>query len=173
MSTRGLMLGLLGLGAVGQTACFTDAEAAHGEGNFCGGFAAVPCAEGLSCVDDPKDDCDPEAGGRDCGGICLAPDSTRKRPRCDYKDQNLSYVSTNADECPAILFRCPEGSTAFFNDCGCGCQASPAICDYQDPGRRYVSQDPEQCAALRFVCNTGEQAFFNTCGCGCEPASTP
>ena len=41
---------------------------------FCGGIGNLPCPEGFTCVDDPRDDCDPERGGRDCGGIC--------RPTC-------------------------------------------------------------------------------------------
>lgn len=36
---------------------------------FCGGFGNLPCPSGLTCVDDPADDCDP-ATGADCGGIC-------------------------------------------------------------------------------------------------------
>lgn len=38
----------------------------------CGGFAGFTCSGGLNCVDDPVDDCDPAAGGADCGGICIA-----------------------------------------------------------------------------------------------------
>jgi hypothetical protein len=44
-------------------------------GQFCGGIAGFPCPDGEICVDDPSDDCDPENGGADCGGICVpAPD---------------------------------------------------------------------------------------------------
>jgi len=39
-------------------------------GSFCGGFAGIQCPEGQICVDDPNDECDPENGGADCGGIC-------------------------------------------------------------------------------------------------------
>jgi len=38
---------------------------------ICGGIAGIPCPEGLACVDDPSDDCDPNEGGRDCIGICI------------------------------------------------------------------------------------------------------
>jgi hypothetical protein len=185
MFTRILALGVLLAGAAGQWACTETAEAAQAslttesdgagrprEGQLCGGFAAISCPEGLSCVDDPHDSCDPNEGGRDCGGICVAPD-TQKPPRCDYKDPNLSYVSRDPNQCAAILFKCPEGSTAFFNDCGCGCKSSTTACSYDDPNRRYLSRDPGQCAALRFVCNPGESAFFDECGCGCEIMLTP
>jgi len=37
----------------------------------CGGFAGTPCPGGLTCVDDPTDDCDPMMGGADCIGICV------------------------------------------------------------------------------------------------------
>jgi len=36
----------------------------------CGGFAGTPCPDGMTCVDDPSDDCDPSKGGADCIGVC-------------------------------------------------------------------------------------------------------
>ena len=36
----------------------------------CGGFGGLECPDGLTCVDDPADDCDPNKGGADCSGIC-------------------------------------------------------------------------------------------------------
>ncbi|HKU43689.1 MAG TPA: protease complex subunit PrcB family protein [Polyangiales bacterium] len=36
----------------------------------CGGFAGTPCPGLGMCVDDASDDCDPENGGADCGGLC-------------------------------------------------------------------------------------------------------
>jgi hypothetical protein len=190
MSVRLLLPCLLVLlGAGVQLGCSAEAEAAQdvaaetaqptegGQtgGQFCGGFASITCPEGLLCVDDPNDSCEPTAGGADCGGVCVAPDDgARKKPKCDYKDPTMSYVSRDPNECPAILFQCPTGSTAFFNDCGCGCQSTASSCNYEDPDRRYVSQDPEQCAAIRFICEDGQASFFNDCGCGCEtPTTTP
>jgi hypothetical protein len=38
---------------------------------FCGGIAGFPCPDGQTCIDDPSDDCDPQNGGADCGGICV------------------------------------------------------------------------------------------------------
>lgn len=37
----------------------------------CGGFPGFECPDGLQCVDDPTDTCDPENGGWDCIGICV------------------------------------------------------------------------------------------------------
>lgn len=38
---------------------------------FCGGIAAIQCPTGMICIDNPNDGCDPQNGGRDCGGICV------------------------------------------------------------------------------------------------------
>jgi hypothetical protein len=38
---------------------------------FCGGIAAFTCPGAGVCEDDPRDDCDPENGGADCGGVCV------------------------------------------------------------------------------------------------------
>jgi len=39
----------------------------------CGGFAGPYTCGGdaMECQDDPRDDCDPQNGGADCGGICV------------------------------------------------------------------------------------------------------
>jgi hypothetical protein len=192
MPIRLLVLGLLALGAVGQGACTKEASATQAEaaqasratpqgklagGQFCGGIAAIQCPEGLICVDDPRDRCDPTQSGRDCGGVCISPDrggtGGSGKPRCDYKDPSMRYSSRDPAQCAALLFQCPEGATPFFNDCGCGCRRAESTCDYEDPNRRYVSQDPEQCAVLRFFCEEGESAFFDDCGCGCEAGAAP
>ncbi len=47
-------------------------------------------------------------------------DPTTAQKKCD-KDPTRRYVSRNPEECPAILFFCAEGETAFFDECGCGC----------------------------------------------------
>lgn len=39
-------------------------------GPFCGGIAAFQCPGSGSCVDDPRDGCDPARGGADCSGVC-------------------------------------------------------------------------------------------------------
>jgi len=37
----------------------------------CGGIAGLECPGAGECVDDPSDDCAPESGGADCGGVCV------------------------------------------------------------------------------------------------------
>jgi hypothetical protein len=139
-------LALLGSGcsptadAADQTAALTEAQA----GEFCGGIAGTPCAEGLTCQ------------------------AAEEKKSCTGREPGYTYVSRDPAQCPAILFTCPDGQSAFFNDCGCGCKTN--ACNYNDPARTYVSQDPNQCAVIRFTCPEGQSAFFDDCGCGCTTA---
>ena len=130
----------------------------YARGTFCGGFAGFPCPEGYTCVDNPRDGCDPEAGGADCGGICRR---TRREP-CEH-GRGIDYISNSPEECAAILFLCAAPAVPFFNDCGCGCRDTTE-CD--DPNRSYVSRDPAECAVIRFTCASGA-GFSDACGCGC------
>ena len=41
-------------------------------GLMCAGFANILCPRGLTCVDVPNDNCDPNNGGADCAGVCVA-----------------------------------------------------------------------------------------------------
>ncbi len=45
-------------------------ESSSASRQMCGGIAALPCPEGLVCVDDPSDSCNPDSGGADCSGVC-------------------------------------------------------------------------------------------------------
>lgn len=49
-----------------------EGECKTAEPQACGGIAGIRCPDGLACVDDPGDTCDPEQGGADCAGICIA-----------------------------------------------------------------------------------------------------
>jgi hypothetical protein len=53
--------------------CDPNGRPPHGgpiEAPPCGGIAGIECPGSGVCVDDPSDECDPEAGGADCGGLC-------------------------------------------------------------------------------------------------------
>jgi hypothetical protein len=145
----------------GQDATLQEVGA---RGDFCGGIAGIPCAEGFVCIDDPRDSCDPEQGGADCGGICRKEHPTA----CTGREPGQKYVSRDRTECTLIDFICREGYSPFFNECGCGCQRQKKSCDYNDPNRSYIARDPDVCATIRFFCAEGFQPFFNECGCGCE-----
>ena len=87
---------------------------------FCGGIAGFPCPEGFVCVDDRRDDCDPDEGGADCGGVC------RREPRgACHRDRDRIYVSRDPDVCATVRFVCEVGQQAFFDHCGCGCEPAP------------------------------------------------
>ncbi|MGH2614461.1 MAG: hypothetical protein ACRDJC_04430 [Thermomicrobiales bacterium] len=75
----------------------------------CGGIAGIPCPEGFTCVDDPRDDCDPKRGGADCIGICVR---QRKDPCAGIACE------------PCGRTTCPPGQVC--------CNASCGICT--DPG---------------------------------------
>jgi hypothetical protein len=86
-------------------------EQGAGAGSFCGGFAGIACDPGYVCVDDPNDSCNPNAGGRDCGGIC----------QCGTPP-DYGYLATDPARCAVIRFKCDSRHEPFFNSCGCGCK---------------------------------------------------
>ncbi len=53
------------------TGVLSEGECEPQTGGFCGGIAGIQCPEGQVCVNDPTDECDPELGGADCGGVCV------------------------------------------------------------------------------------------------------
>jgi hypothetical protein len=57
-----------------------DSEGPTGDSQlFCGGVAGLQCPDGLVCIDDPTDDCDPNTGDVDCGGVCIISDQVDSR----------------------------------------------------------------------------------------------
>ena len=101
---------------------------------FCGGIAGIPCPAGATCIDDPRDSCDPAMGGADCGGICVFPmtDPTPEvcppgfvvvddetddcNPDCGDLDCRLICVATNEMICEGFGgFRCDDPA---YPDCG-------------------------------------------------------
>jgi hypothetical protein len=53
----------------GTTVC-VDSQCIEPSGT-CGGIAGLQCPTGQRCVDNPRDNCDPNNGGADCGGVCV------------------------------------------------------------------------------------------------------
>ena len=129
-------------------------------GQSCGGFAGFPCPTGYACVDDPRDSCDPDRGGADCGGICVR----EKAPSCKPEKK---YVSRNVTQCAATLFLCEVGREPFFDASGCGCACEGSVNKCDDPARTYMARDAYTCSTIRFACADGLSYFSDDCGCGC------
>ena len=130
MWTKAMVLGVAAVGAMAATSSCgsTDEElrmedeagaAERAAGQFCGGIAGIPCPEGTRCVDDPSDSCDPERGGADCRGVCVAEEQAEQCGTAPTK----SYILREPAQCAAVMFACKQGSQPFFDACGCGCQA--------------------------------------------------
>lgn len=108
----------------------------------CGGIAGLKCDNGLTCVDDPTDGCDPNNGGSDCGGICVKQDSKT----CGDGTQLM---------CRRVAPSCPRGTIAeIVNGCYSDFCVDPATCK---PEPRTCSIDGTQptCLAPQPVCAKG------------------
>jgi hypothetical protein len=84
------------------------------QGPFCGGFAGIPC-EGGKCVDDPTDDCDPQHGGADCGGICVC-----------AQNPCAAVLCLQGTQC--VQHGCSASCEPIDDGCG-GCGAGSYCCD--------------------------------------------
>jgi PrcB C-terminal len=92
-------------------------------GPFCGGIAGIPCPGMGRCGDNPNDNCDPAAGGADCGGICSCIDTV------------LCVMGYHFNSDPTVCACVPDttttGEPCGTNVCGAGeycCNASCGIC---------------------------------------------
>lgn len=90
---------------------------------FCGGIAGIPCPGAGQCIDDPSDDCDPNAGGADCGGICV----------CTALGLCVSgyHWDSSPEVCGCVPDRPRKGAKCGSRTCGEGqycCNASCGIC---------------------------------------------
>jgi hypothetical protein len=105
-------------GACDQQLC-GDPEPEYGP--FCGGFGGFGCPGSGTCVDDPRDDCDPEHGGADCGGVC----------ECGRSGDCPDGSSWNSDPNVCACEGAGGGESCGSNTCPSGqqcCNASCGIC---------------------------------------------
>jgi hypothetical protein len=154
--------GVLGMALAAAVAALPVARPAKAQigvpGGMCGGIAGIPCPPGYTCVDNPGDGCNPDAGGADCSGICVP---------YDY------------NPCAAML--CVEGTTCCPN-CGgicvpVGTPCSDELCQFEmcnqvvcGPGEYCCNASCSRCAPIgqgctRELCGppTGERCGSNTC----------
>ena len=90
--------------------------AAPAEPAVCGGIAGFQCPDKSACMDDPNDACDPDAGGRDCMGVCVA---------CNDERLRRNYLDKDPGRCARVKLICDKGQTFFSDSCGCGCVDPP------------------------------------------------
>jgi hypothetical protein len=111
---------------------------------FCGGIAGIPCPDGFICVDDPGDNCDPQQGGADCGGICV------RKPK-------------NPRFCGGIAgIPCPRGFTC-VDDPSDDCDPQTGVVDC---GGICIRKVKDPCATVR--CRKGTHCC-RECGRACIP----
>jgi hypothetical protein len=171
-------------GCDGQTkqstsGCIYD-RYAHGgacEQKSCGGFANLPCDPGQICVD-AEDSCDPNNGGADCPGVCVAKtmcggfaglpcpngDQCVDDPDDDCDPQNggadcSGVCIPGGSGCPGVacnLF-CPNGFQKGPNGCDiCACAEAPAgSCDGHCGG---------QSADKSCYCDAACEKYGDCCG---------
>jgi hypothetical protein len=105
----------------------------------CGGIAGTGCDGLATCVDDPRDDCDLEQGGADCGGFC----SCTALAKCkdgEVFDRDPRSCACIEDPCTSV-------------DCGPG-----AVCETIEADAYCVSDGgmecgPNTCAEGRLCCS--------------------
>jgi hypothetical protein len=98
-------------------------------GPLCGGFAGLACPGSGQCVDDATDDCDPDNGGFDCGGVC----ECNIRALCiqgfafDASPEVCACVEApELDPCAAV--RCGAGTECVVEDGSATCQPAENPC---------------------------------------------
>lgn len=118
-----------------------DACLEHARLRPCGGILGTPCPSGQICADDPRDACEPAAGGADCGGLCVEPG-----PVCGNTGGGTSIA------CPETRQRCVDDPR---DACGTG-----------SPCPRVCVRLPEPCGPAA-PCPAGQFCTFDTANpCG-------
>lgn len=126
------------------------------DGEFCGGIAGIPCDEGEICIDDPSDECDPEMGGADCGGVCVADPCAGVRcpggTQCVAED---GIASCEPIENPCAVVLCAEGTQCVVVDGRAECVAVERC------GEVVCAPGLTCCNPLRSICTRpGEVCIF-------------
>lgn len=99
------------------------------QGKFCGGLAGIKCPYGYTCKDNPNDNCDPDNGGADCGGICVKKGCPIKPKKC-YVSCGMFCKDTPPrmlEACPMIYIPCIQSKKCEVQSNGqCGWTTTPA-----------------------------------------------
>lgn len=132
MSRRGLLAAVAAgiAGAVVGRSAAAQTPVQTQPGMRCGGIVGAQCPGGYVCVDDPSDSCDPNAGGADCGGVCVR--------------------SSDHNPCAAML--CETG-TECCSVCGGVCVPAGTDCAAVDCAPTGETCGPNVCGAGEYCCN--------------------
>lgn len=129
------------------------------QGDSCGGFVELLCPEGLECVDDPTDACDPAKGGKGCMGTC----------------QEAKYDPCGGKSCGDSCKICPPGKvdcveTAVMKACNaqgkCDLDLEPVCSDGNDEdGGAATPCSGKSCGDSCTTCPAGQTcpAVVETC----------
>jgi len=85
---------------------------------FCGGIAGFPCPGSGTCIDDPSDDCDPNQGGADCGGICICKASETCAPGSRFNPDPAVCACVPVAGAPCGKSVCSSGQFCCNASCG-------------------------------------------------------
>lgn len=121
-------------------------------GPFCGGFGGIECPGSATCADDPSDDCDPDNGGADCGGVC----------ECNIRA--LCIQGLVFDPSPAVCACVPAPE----NPCNLVDCFPNQTCEVQDGEAVCVPIETNPCAAV--LCPVDTQCVVDGDEARCEPA---
>ncbi len=96
-------------------------------GAACGGLAGFSCAGSATCIDDPRDECDPTSGGADCGGVCIC-ESTQScggGMSFDASPDVCACVAGDAPEDLCASARCMRGTRCVTDGGTARCVPAP------------------------------------------------
>lgn len=173
--------------------CPAVPECVPNEKIACGGFAGFPCPDGLVCVDDPSDDCDPNNGGADCGGLCRCLQTAlciRGTMFDSSPDVCACVPDPTMDPCAAV--RCKAGTHCEANGDTAICEPDETFCGgiagFPCPGAGQCEDDPDDdCDPNNGGADCGGRCVCNALGlcqagsvwddspdvCGCVAETSP
>jgi hypothetical protein len=156
----------------------------------CGGLSGIACPNNQACVDNPNDGCDPNHGGADCPGLCVAAPPDAGTPTgghcgglagtvCPGGQDCVDDPSDNCDplhggaDCPGI---CVDNASCGADPCG-ACPSGTAAHDTCSGGAWQCAclptcqkTNPDECN----ICPAGLMALVNVggqCVCECQVAA--
>lgn len=144
---------------------------------FCGGIAAIACPGAGTCVDDPSDNCNPDKGGADCGGVCECNAQALCTEGYEFDDSPAvcGCVPIVTDPCAAVRCRGGYHCEAVEGKASCVPDVNPCAAVLCEAGSNCVVQNGQaQCVPATTVtcgsvmCAAGQVCCNSSCGI-CTP----